>query len=119
MDRANEIAAWIEVFRRETAEHPVFVYAKGEKNFPMCGFSHRVMQVLDGLDVDYRVRNILEDDAILDALEAWTDWPTSPQVFVGGEFIGGCDITVEMARTGELQEMIRTAVSRKTSERPA
>ena len=99
---------WIEQIRRDVADHHVFVYAKGEKNAAVCGFSHKVMELFNRLGVDYEVRNIFADPLIKPALVAVTDWPTTPQVFVGGEFVGGCDIVLEMADGGELQKLLDT-----------
>ena len=107
----NEMERWTEQFKKETHENLVFVYAKGEKNMAMCGFSHRVMEILNRLGVDYEVRNILVDPIIRQALSAYTDWPTIPQVFVGGKFIGGCDIVTEMFESGELEQAIDKARS--------
>jgi monothiol glutaredoxin len=97
---------WIEQFKRDIADHRVFVYGKGEKNAAVCGFTHRVMEILNRLGVDYGTRNILSDPLILDSLEEFTSWPTSPQVFIDGEFVGGCDILTEMYQSGELQERL-------------
>ena len=97
---------WIEQFKKDIAGHPVFIYAKGAKNAAMCGFSHRVMEVFNRLGVDYAVRSVLDDPLILPALEGFTNWPTTPQVFIGGQFVGGCDIVVEMSETGELQRLL-------------
>jgi len=93
---------WIETFKKETSENHVFVYAKGEKRLAACGFSARVMQILDAMGVEYEVRNVLVDPSIRQALSSWTSWPTIPQVFVGGKLIGGCDILGEMYESGEL-----------------
>jgi len=98
--------AWIEQFKQDVAHHPVFIYSKGDKNAAMCGFSHRVMELFDRLGVDYQVRNIFADPLIKPALVAFTDWPTTPQVFIGGQFVGGCDIVIEMHETGELQKLL-------------
>ena len=102
-------AEWTEQIKRDIAENRIFVYAKGEKNMAVCGFSHRVMQVLNHLGVDYEVRNIFSDPELRPALCAFTDWPTTPQVFIGGKFVGGCDIVEEMFRSGELQQLIQAA----------
>ena len=107
----SEMERWTEQFKKETRDNLVFVYAKGEKNMAMCGFSHRVMEILNRLGVDYEVRNILVDPSIRQALSAYTDWPTIPQVFVGGKFIGGCDIVTEMFESGELEQTIQKARS--------
>jgi len=97
---------WIEQFKKDVAGHPVFVYAKGEKNAAMCGFSHRVMEIFNRLGADYGVRNIFSDPLIKPALVAFTDWPTTPQVFVDGEFVGGCDIVMEMSQNGDLEKLL-------------
>lgn len=97
---------WVALFQQETADHPVFIYAKGEKGLAACGFSARVMQIFEHLGVDYQVRNILVDPEIRQALSSWTNWPTIPQVFVDGKFIGGADIVTEMFQNGELQALV-------------
>ena len=109
MTDANPYQDWITTFQKETTEHPVFIYAKGEKGLAACGFSSRVMQIFENLGVDYQVRNILVDPVIRQALSSWTNWPTIPQVFVGGKFIGGADIVTEMYQNGELQETVQSA----------
>jgi len=106
MTQPRTLEEWTEQIKRDVAEHPVFVFAKGEKNAAMCGFSHRVMEILNRLGVDYQVRNIFSDPNIRPALCAYTDWPTTPQVFIGGEFVGGCDILTEMFQSGELQKLL-------------
>ncbi len=103
---------WIEQIKREVSEHRVLVYAKGAKNAAMCGFSHRVMEVFNSLDVDYEVRDIFSDPLIRPALVAFTQWPTTPQVFIGGKFVGGCDIVTEMHQSGDLQKVLKEAESR-------
>ena len=108
MSEPTDMQGWVDLFKKETAEHPVFIYAKGEKNLAMCGFSHRVMQIFNALETDFEVRNILVDPMIRQALSSWTNWPTIPQVFVGGKFIGGCDIVSEMFESGELQELVKS-----------
>jgi len=101
---------WTDQFKKDVEANHVFVYAKGEKNAAMCGFSHRVMEVFNLLGVDYQVRNIFSDPAIKPALAAFTNWPTTPQVFVGGKFIGGCDIVVEMYQNGELKKLLEDSL---------
>ncbi len=103
---------WIEQIKRDVAETQVVVYAKGEKNAAMCGFSHRVMEMLNNLDVEYEVRDIFSDPLIRPALVAFTKWPTTPQVFIGGEFVGGCDIVTEMYQSGELKKLLEKAQAR-------
>jgi len=97
---------WTEQIKRDIADHNVFVYAKGEKNAAACGFSHRVMEIFNHLGVDYEVRNIFTDPNIRPAVCAFTSWPTTPQIFIGGKFIGGCDILTEMYENGELKQLL-------------
>jgi len=106
MEQPNTIEEWTEQIKKDIAENHVFVYAKGEKNMAMCGFSHRVMQVFNQLDVPYAVRNIFAHPNIRPALCAYSNWPTTPQVFVDGEFVGGCDIVMEMYQNTELQKLL-------------
>ena len=102
----SSMDAWAEQIKKDISENLIFAYVKGEKNMAACGFSHRVMEILNRLGVDYQVRNVLVDPIIRQAVSAHTQWPTIPQVFVAGEFIGGCDIVTEMYESGELQQLI-------------
>lgn len=87
--------------------HPVVIYMKGSPEFPMCGFSARACEVLtDAGAKDLYAVDVLSDDPLWDALEAYTQWPTVPQIFIGGKFIGGCDIVTEMHQLGELSPLI-------------
>ena len=106
MDQPKSIEEWTKQIESDIAEHPVFVFAKGEKNAAMCGFSNQVMQILNRLDAPYEVRNIFADPNIRPAICAYTNWPTIPQVFIGGKFVGGCDIVMEMFQNGELQKLL-------------
>jgi len=103
------VEQWTEQIKQDVGSHEIIVYAKGEKNAAMCGFSHRVMQVFNHLDVPYEVRNIFADPNIRPALCAYSDWPTTPQVFISGKFIGGCDIVMEMFQNGELKKLVESA----------
>ena len=106
METPRTLEQWTEQIKGDIAQHRVFIYAKGEKNAAMCGFSHRVMQIFNALGVDYGVRNIFSDPNIRPAICAFTNWPTTPQVFVDGQFVGGCDIVSEMYQSGELQKLL-------------
>lgn len=106
MEPTAEMANWTEQIKKDIAEHDVFIFAKGEKNAAMCGFSQKVMQVFNLLKQDYEVRNIFQDPNIRPALCAFTNWPTTPQVFLRGEFIGGCDIVMEMYENGDLKKKL-------------
>ena len=84
----------------------VVLYMKGTPIFPQCGFSSTVVQILDYLGVNYNSFNVLEDSEIRQGIKEYNNWPTIPQVFVKGEFIGGCDIVKEMFETGELRQFM-------------
>jgi len=85
----------------------VVLFMKGTPVFPQCGFSSVVARVLDHLQVDFESVNVLEDDAIRQGIKDFSNWPTIPQLYVKGEFVGGCDIIKEMFETGELQAHLR------------
>ncbi|MEM1087060.1 MAG: Grx4 family monothiol glutaredoxin [Pseudomonadota bacterium] len=82
----------------------VLLFMKGTPIFPQCGFSSVVVQVLDYLGVDYETVNVLEDDSIREGVKVYTNWPTIPQLYVKGEFVGGADIVKEMFESGELRD---------------
>jgi monothiol glutaredoxin len=107
---SRSVEDWAEQIRRDVTENRVFIYAKGEKNAAMCGFSRQVMQVFNTLGVPYEVRSVFSDPNLRPAVCAFTDWPTIPQVFIDGKFVGGCDIVTEMYRNGELQRMLGVSV---------
>jgi monothiol glutaredoxin len=105
---------WADQINKDISSNLVFIYAKGEKNMAMCGFSNRVMEIFNQLGADYQVRNVLVDPVIRQAVSAHTSWPTIPQIFIGGQFVGGCDIVTEMHESGELKQAIEKA--RQTAE---
>ena len=84
----------------------VVLYMKGTKEFPQCGFSSRVAGVLNYLGVDYTDVNVLADEDIRQGIKDYSDWPTIPQLYVKGEFVGGCDIITEMTLSGELDKLL-------------
>ena len=87
--------------------HRVVLFMKGTAQFPMCGFSGRAIQVLKACGVsDLRTVNVLEDEGIRQGIKEYANWPTIPQLYVGGEFVGGSDIMMEMYQSGELQQML-------------
>jgi monothiol glutaredoxin len=90
----------------EVKSGDVVVFMKGTPQFPMCGFSGQVAQILDHLGVAYKGINVLESDDIRQGIKVYSSWPTIPQVYVKGEFVGGCDIVREMFQTGELQNLL-------------
>lgn len=83
--------------------NPVMLFMKGTPQFPQCGFSSMVVQILDHLGVEYGSANVLESDELRQGIKSYSDWPTIPQLYVKGEFVGGCDIVREMFESGELR----------------
>ncbi len=90
----------------EIAENPVMLYMKGNAMFPQCGFSARVVQILTHLNVPFKTANVLEDEGLRDGIKEFSSWPTIPQLYVKGEFVGGCDIVTEMFQSGELEALL-------------
>ncbi len=99
----SEIQAWIS---NEVKTNDVVLFMKGTPTFPQCGFSSQVVQILDYLGVDYKGINVLENMDIRQGVKEFSDWPTIPQLYVKGEFVGGCDIIREMFQAGELQSFL-------------
>jgi monothiol glutaredoxin len=94
---------WI---RKTVASNDVVLFMKGNKAAPQCGFSALVVQILGHLGVDYKDINVLEDMGIREGIKSFSNWPTIPQLYVKGEFVGGCDIVREMFQAGELQGLL-------------
>jgi len=90
----------------------VVIYMKGTPQFPMCGFSSRAAEALASTGVEFGFINVIQDPEIFENLPRFADWPTFPQIYVDGELIGGCDITVELAQNGELQKMMEKAAAK-------
>jgi monothiol glutaredoxin len=90
-------------------EHRVLLFMKGDRHVPQCGFSATVVQILDSLLPEYTTVNVLEDAAIREGVKEYSSWPTIPQLYVGGEFQGGCDIVRELYASGELQQKLGAA----------
>ena len=86
----------------------VVLFMKGTKTMPQCGFSSRVAGVLNYMGVDFKDVNVLEDESIRQGIKEYSDWPTIPQLYVKGEFVGGCDIITEMTLSGELDDLFET-----------
>ncbi len=91
------------------SENPVVLFMKGTPQFPQCGFSGQVIQILDYLGAPVHGVNVLEDADIRDGVKQYANWPTIPQLYIKGEFVGGCDITREMFQSGELAAMLTEA----------
>ncbi len=86
--------------------HRVVLYMKGTRQMPQCGFSAKVVQILDNNGMDYQTYNVLEDDHLRQGIKNFSDWPTIPQLYVDSKFIGGCDIIMEMEQSGELNKIL-------------
>jgi monothiol glutaredoxin len=95
-----------ERIQSEITANPVMLYMKGNANFPQCGFSARVVQILTHMGVPFATANVLEDTSLREGIKAFSNWPTVPQLYVKGEFIGGCDIVTEMYQSGELATLL-------------
>jgi len=91
----------------ELKGNDVVLFMKGTPQFPMCGFSGQVVQILDYLGVPYKGLNVLENDDLRGGIKSYSNWPTIPQLYVKGEFVGGCDIVREMFQAGELQSLLK------------
>jgi monothiol glutaredoxin len=87
-------------------KHRVMLFMKGNKVFPACGFSARVVQILKAYPVEYETFNVLADPTVRQGIKDYANWPTIPQLYVGGEFVGGCDIVTEMHESGELAKLL-------------
>ena len=92
--------------------NPIVVFMKGNKNFPKCGFSATVVEVMKRVAVDYQDVNILERPDLREGLKEFSSWPTFPQIYISGKFIGGCDILRDMFTSGELEPLVREAVAK-------
>src|ERR1700752_3194216 len=100
--RKMSIEQWID---NEVKGNDVVLFMKGTPQFPQCGFSGQVVQILDYLGVSYKGLNVLESDDLRQGIKVYSNWPTVPQLYVKGEFVGGCDIIREMFQAGELQQL--------------
>src|ERR1051325_11969384 len=90
----------------EVKSNDVVLFMKGTPQFPQCGFSGQVVQILDHLGVTYKGLNVLESDELRNGIKTYSNWPTIPQLYVKGEFVGGCDLVREMFQAGELQSLL-------------
>ena len=95
-----------QIIDNEVKSSDVVLFMKGTPQFPMCGFSGQVVQILNYLGVPYKGVNVLEDETVRQGIKDYSNWPTIPQLYVKGEFVGGCDITTEMFQSGELATLL-------------
>jgi monothiol glutaredoxin len=92
-------------------QNKIMVFMKGNKLMPQCGFSNNVVQILNMLGAPYETIDVLADPEIRDGVKAFSSWPTIPQVYINGEFIGGSDIMIELYQKGELQQIVEVALA--------
>jgi monothiol glutaredoxin len=95
-----------EVIDKIIKDNDIVLFMKGTKSFPQCGFSGTVVHILEKLDAKFKDINVLEDNVIRQGIKEYSDWPTIPQLYIKGEFIGGCDIVKELYTNGELQQIL-------------
>jgi Grx4 family monothiol glutaredoxin len=87
-------------------DNKIILFMKGNKDFPQCGFSNTVTQILKSCKADFQTVNVLENELLRQGIKQYSNWPTIPQLYIDGEFIGGCDICIDMYQSGELKELI-------------
>ncbi|QGU32454.1 Grx4 family monothiol glutaredoxin [Thermochromatium tepidum] len=102
----------LERIAEQVRSNPVVIYMKGTPKFPQCGFSMRAAQALQECGVPFAYVNVLQDPEIFENLPRFADWPTFPQIYIDGELVGGCDITLELHARGELKAMMERAVAK-------
>jgi monothiol glutaredoxin len=92
---------------REVSSHPIVMFVKGSPQMPQCGFSKAVMDIFEHLGVPFKTIDVLADPEVRDGIKQFTQWPTIPQIFIKGQFIGGCDIVRDLFARGELENMVK------------
>ena len=97
--------------KEDIQNNKILLFIKGEKGAPQCGFTAAVLDVFGQLGADFETRNVLASEELRAGIKEFSNWPTIPQVYIAGEFIGGCDITLEMFKNGELKELVDKAVA--------
>ena len=102
----------LEKIKDQVESNPVIIYMKGTPGMPMCGFSSRTVDALKQCEREFAYVNVIADPEIFENLPRFADWPTFPQVYIGGELIGGCDITLEMHASGELKTLVQETVDK-------
>jgi monothiol glutaredoxin len=105
----------LERIKQQVEAHPVVIFMKGTPQFPMCGFSSRAAEALKQCGQEFAYVNVLADQEIFQALPQYANWPTFPQIYIDGELVGGCDITLELFQSGELKKMIDEATAKRKS----
>ncbi|MCB1073038.1 MAG: Grx4 family monothiol glutaredoxin [Chlamydiia bacterium] len=96
-----------EEIKKDIENHPVILFMKGSKLMPLCGFSARVVDVLNQHGIEYETRDVLKDDTLRQGIKEFSNWPTLPQLYIHGKFIGGCDIVLQLHDEGKLEAMLK------------
>ena len=104
-----------DTIQQQITDNKVMIYMKGTPEFPQCGFSAATIQVFQRMGYPYKTVNVLDDNDIRQGIKSFSNWPTIPQVYVDGEFIGGCDIALEMYQRGELEPLVKAAIEEATA----
>lgn len=112
----SSINDWID---SEVKTNDVVVFMKGTPSFPQCGFSGQIVQIMDYMGAEYKGVNVLTSDDLRQGIKEYSDWPTIPQLYVKGEFVGGCDIVREMFQAGELKQLLEEKGIATTAPQPA
>ena len=99
----------LEQIKSAVAGNKIVIFMKGNRNFPQCGFSAATVQIFEQLGAPYETIDVLSDPEIRDQVKSYSNWPTIPQVYIDGKFVGGCDIVRELYETGELQTLVKSA----------
>lgn len=106
-EQTIDLSALKKKVESQVKENKIIIYMKGTADFPRCGFSSQAVNVLKTLNVPFASVDVLSDDPLWTALEEYTQWPTVPQIFINGEFVGGCDIITEIYERGELEALVK------------
>ncbi|CEO94361.1 hypothetical protein PBRA_000145 [Plasmodiophora brassicae] len=109
----------VDVIKKDITSSEVFLYMKGTPEAPQCGFSHQVVAILQHYGVPFKSRNILEYPAIREEIKRFSDWPTIPQLYVRGQFVGGCDIITQMYKSGEIKDVLPMPESKNDNSNKA
>ncbi|KPJ89967.1 MAG: glutaredoxin [Gammaproteobacteria bacterium SG8_11] len=108
-----------EIIRKQVTENPVIIYMKGTPQMPQCGFSGNAVNALNSTGLPYAYINVLENDRIFQALPEYADWPTFPQIYIGGELVGGGDNVMEMVKDGSLKPAMEKAITASEQQKVA
>ncbi len=110
------MASAIEQIQSAIEQNKIVLFMKGNRNFPQCGFSAATVQVFEALGVPFETLDVLADQELREAIKRYSNWPTIPQVYIDGKFVGGCDIVRELYESGELQELVKNALGQSAHQ---